>query len=136
LRNDGGKLIFHHLVGDVFFCFFCLFLVKFHALNGKFRKLNHEFRALNDADMSSSCFFRVVQEKNIKFYQNDVTFEKQLKKYVNYDICHNLRAQWRISSSRNIKISLKKKCFWLAEAKFSDFVTQTEFVFFSLTNVR
>jgi len=36
-----------------------------------------------------------------------------------------------ISSSRKIKIS-----FWLAEAKFSDFVTQTEdFSFFSLSKI-
>jgi len=41
LRNGGGKLIFHHLVGGVF----CLFLVK-----------------LNNADMSPACFFRVVRE--------------------------------------------------------------------------
>jgi len=45
--------------------------------------------------MSYTCFFRVVQEKCSKFYQNHVTFEKEIKKYVNYDIWHNLRAQWK-----------------------------------------
>jgi len=63
-----------------------------------------------------------------------------LKKNVNYDIWHNLRAQWRLllvlELFQVVIIILTKKKFskknWLAEAKFSDFVTQNE-DFFSLT---
>jgi len=73
--------------------------------------LNDEFHVLNGANiLSSSCFFTIRPSPAWIFFK--IMFSIIiLEKYVNYDILHNLRAQW--SAIPNFKKVKKKASGWL-----------------------